>query len=375
MQQKIPNPDEICKMSVAGSDFQDWKSVRVEHHWAEAWAFVRFTAVERQPNPQQFVPGQDCNITLGGEAALTGVITVRQVAYDANSHQVQLQGKSKSWYPSKSSIIKPTPTKFDGMTFQDIASQVCKPFGIQPTYKGDISSKPFKKLRVEPGENVWMFLERIARMRRIVCGSDQKGNFQFIGKGGAGQGGSTTLEEGKNILRMQCIFSVENTQSEYIMNSQSAGTDGHSGPPIAQQKSSMKGTAKAYSPLKTPNEHNVWDEDEVQLRTQHEQFWHEGDVLQAVVTLQGWKTNSPQGGSLWRVGDNVHIKSPMCPLDVELGILSAIFTQDNDTGTLTTLICVPPFLLGGESEFNMSQSGAPQDPSSYANDQAIQPSQ
>jgi prophage tail gpP-like protein len=245
---------------------------------------------------------------------------------------------------------------------------------MTPNFKGNIDSKKFKRLRVEPGENVWIFLERIARMRHVICGSDEKGNFQFVGKGGGGSS-QATLEEGKNIEKIQCIFSVENTQSEYIMNSQSAATDGHSGPLVSQQKAKVKGTAKAYSPLKTPNEHNVWDEDEVKTRVEHEQFWHEGDVLQAVITVQGWKTESPKGGSLWKVGSNVHVKSPMCPLDVELGVQAAIFTQDDKNGTQTTLVCVPPWLLNGESEFNMSQSSAPQDPTSYGNQDTIQPSQ
>ena len=370
MQQRVPNPDEICKMKVQGSDFQDWKSVRVEHHASEAWAYFRFTAVERHPG-QQFVPGNDCDIELGGEPALVGVITHRQVGYDAHNHQVQLQGKSKSWYPSKSSIVGSIDqANFDGKKFKEVATAVLKPFGMKPDFKGEISDKPYKKLQVEPGENVWMFLERIARVRSVVCGSDEKGNFVFRGKN---QGQSqATLEEGKNILRMNCIFSSENVSSEYIIENQSVGTDGHSGPDIAKQNAKLKGSAKAYCPLKTPCEHNVWDQEEVKLRAQNEQFWHEGDQLQAIVTVQGWKTNSPNGGSLWKAGENVHVKSDMCPLDAELGIQSAIFTQDNESGTLTTLLCVPPYLLRGESEFNMSGGGIG-DPSKYGDDEPIGP--
>jgi hypothetical protein len=48
-------------------------------------------------------------------------------------------------------------------------------------------------------------------------------------------------------------------------------------------------------------------------------------------------------------------KSDMCPLPgVDMAIQNATFTQDNNSGTLTVLECVPPKQLKGESDFNFA---------------------
>ena len=106
MQHQVPNPDEICKLKVKGTDFKDFESVFVQLHFSESFNFFRFTAVERQPSPQQFNVQDECEVELGGEQAIKGFITVRQVAYDAETHKIQLQGKTDTWWPAKSSIME-----------------------------------------------------------------------------------------------------------------------------------------------------------------------------------------------------------------------------------------------------------------------------
>jgi hypothetical protein len=62
-----------------------------------------------------------------------------------------------------------------------------------------------------------------------------------------------------------------------------------------------------------------------------------------VVTVQGW-LRAP--GHLWTPGENVLIYSPMAMLAMAMKIRTATFTQDDSTGTTTTLECVLPWMLG-----------------------------
>jgi prophage tail gpP-like protein len=48
----------------------------------------------------------------------------------------------------------------------------------------------------------------------------------------------------------------------------------------------------------------------------------------------GWLKD---GGGLWQPGTKVHVKSPMIMIDEELDLMSATFTQDNKSGTRTSL--------------------------------------
>jgi prophage tail gpP-like protein len=351
MQQQVPNPAEIAKLSVEGQDYQNFESVYVQLHFAEAFDFFRFTAVE----PPQVQVGQQCTVELGGTPAITGIVTTRQVAYDGESHAVQLEGKSLTWLPAKSSIVNANTT-FDGQGFQDVATKVLQQFNVKATFEG-VDNTPYQKLQVEPGENIWVFLERIARWRGIICGADSQGNFKFVGKNNSGSQGS--LVEGQNILKMHCIFSIEAIYSIYLVNSQSPGTDGHSGPTASAQTAQQKGSLKFYAPLLTPNEHCAYNQSECQSRVLNESIWNEGSQISAIVTCQGWQSDA---GDLWKPGSTVHITSPMCPLDAEMAIQTATFTQDNSSGTLSILECVPPFLLKGQSSFNVNAPNAPVDP-------------
>src|SRR5438132_6488780 len=84
------NPDEIATISAAGHRFDDWESVFVQHRWADAFAWFRFTSAERESDPPSFdwqtlrLKSPDpVAIYLGGQLAINGLITSRQVAYES----------------------------------------------------------------------------------------------------------------------------------------------------------------------------------------------------------------------------------------------------------------------------------------------------
>ena len=313
---------------MGGRKWDDWTSVKVENRFAEAFDLFTFSNVER-PVTVQFKPRDECAIYLGGHLAITGVITVRQVAYDANNHGVQLMGKGITFFASRSSIIDETGN-FDGQTFEQVARKLIAPFGIGVRTIGKLDATPFERLQIEPGEKLWDCLERLARPSGIVMGSDHLGNVLLIGDHATEIDDS--LVEGGNIKSMKFVVSIENIHSEYLVRAQSRGDRWprrSAGKPAGRPR---PGTAPRYSPLLTTAEQPVWSQAEVQDRARNEAVWHEGDELQAVITVQGWKRAN---GGLWRAGSNVHVRSPMAPLDQQMTIQSAIFTQDSAGGTTT----------------------------------------
>lgn len=359
----MPNPAEVAQVIVRGQVFDLWESVWVQSRYAEAYPIFRFTAAERDPVPElwkklQFKPGDNCTIRLGGQLAATGVIIERQVAYDANSHAVQLSGKGIQWYATKSSVKHETGN-FDGQTFEQVARTVIGEYGVGVRTIGTLNATPFKRLSIQPGELVWDFLERIARPRGIVLGSDIEGNTLLIDH----HAGEVVeqLIEGQNILKMQCVISKEHAFTDYIVRGQCGGDDEQHGAASSEQECSAKGTASRYCVNITPAEQPVWGKGEICDRAQWEAIWHEGYEITATTTVQGWLRG---GLALWHAGDDVLVKSPMAMLNQILKIESATFTQDRESGTLTTLQLVPPWKLKDHNDFNVGDPGAPQDPSS-----------
>jgi prophage tail gpP-like protein len=224
---------------------------------------------------------------------------------------------------------------------------------------GKLDDTPLENAQVQPGEKLWDCLERLARPLGIVMGSDHMGNFLLIGEHVTSA--EDMLIEGYNIKSMKAVISVENTHSEYLVDGQKKPKDDSEAAATTQERGRVAGSSPRYSPLLTPAETPV-GEAEVQKRARNESIWHEGDVLQAIVGVYGWRR--PSGG-IWRTRQSIHVRSPKAILDATLMVQSAIFSQDGGGGTMTTLELVPPFLLRGSAGPNVGAPGVPQDPSTY----------
>lgn len=349
--------DEKATLIVGGKKFEDWESVWVQQTWGDAFHQFRFTAAERDPTPQlyallQLRPGDECIIELAGELAITGIILTRQAAYDPNSHGVMLQGVSMSWAAARASIIHETGS-FDGKHFMQIAEEVLRPTEVKARTHGEISKKIFERMQVNPGEPIFNFLERIGRERKIIVACDKDGNFLFVGEHESESLGA--LVEGQNIRACQCVISEAAQHSEYILRGQTAASNDQNMRQPAEQEARETGKLKPYSPIIVPMEQPVWTLDEVKQRAKNELMWTEAQRIQATFVVQGWTAGN---GKLWEPGKNVSVKSKMAMLDMDLSIQSATFTQDNASGSLTSLLCVAPWGLNGKSDAVMP-SGSP----------------
>jgi prophage tail gpP-like protein len=356
----MPKPEEIAVLEVNGQKFDDWESVWVQLRANDPFAYFRFTAAERDPifrvpntfpswTKLQFKPGDTCTITLAGQLAVTGIIEVRQVAYDAHQHGVMLIGKTNTAAPARSSVNTETGN-FDNKNLQQIAQEVIAPYGVGLKVIGSLDLTPFKQMQNEKGELIWDFLERIARYRSCIMGSDELGNFLLIGDHSYQK--VADLIEGVNIKSCQCTISHEQTYFQNDVHGQQAGDDQNNGPAASEVKATATGkVANPYTFLLTPME-QPGDHPEAQKRADHEQKWSDGTEIQANITVQGWLRG---GVALWKPLDEVFVKSPMAMLQQTLKIRTATFTQDNQNGTQTLLDLVVPGLLNGS--LNVDPSG------------------
>src|SRR6516162_425852 len=91
-------PEETVTMEINGQYYSDWETVWIKNQVEVPYSEFRFTCAERDKPPDlwtKFQPStrQVVKIYFAGNIlVVTGVIIVRQVAYDANSHGVSLQG-------------------------------------------------------------------------------------------------------------------------------------------------------------------------------------------------------------------------------------------------------------------------------------------
>jgi prophage tail gpP-like protein len=363
-------PTEEATLIVNGQEFRDWETVWVQRRWADSSTLFRFTAAERDPifttygssiNPAdfpswtklQFKPGDLCTVKLAGQLAVTGFIETRQVAYNATQHGVQLDGKSYSANAAKSSVDSKTGS-WDGKNILQIGQEVLAPYGVGLKVIGSLDLTPFKKLQNEKGELVWDFLERIARTRGVVMGSDHLGNLLMIGP-------HTSLIvdqliEGYNIKSCQCVITIKDIHLDVNVVAQGSSDDSFNGPDAtemtADAPSNITKIAKMlfYTKLIVPMEHPPTSQAEVQARATYEQIWKDGTLINCTIVVQGWLR---AGQALWEAGGHVWVNSPMAMLNQAMGIQNVTFTQDNQNGSQTTLDLVNPTALRGSPNIDV----------------------
>jgi prophage tail gpP-like protein len=346
-----PNPQEIAVITVnSGNEFNkynQWETVFVQHKWADSSAHFEFTTAEFTPMPTVWgglkcLPGDMVQITLGGQIALiNGIIIQRQVGYGPSEHGVQLSGKSLTWIPSTSSLDP--PQNFDGMGIIDIATQIYGKYGVGVKPIGNVDNSPYPRLQSDPGVFNWDFLETNARTKGVVLGSTYDGQLLLIGDHAYPP--NATLEEGKNILRMNFMVSIENVYAIIWALNQAPGGDDMPGEAASAQRAPAAGDPIARNRnLAVVSPAAVRELQELEKFAHNEAKWSVGTKIQATVTVQGWMR--PGTGQLWQAGDNVSVYSPMAPLNNQtLKIATLTFRQDRQSGTTTQLDLVAPWLL------------------------------
>jgi prophage tail gpP-like protein len=238
------------------------------------------------------------------------------------------------------------------MTWQQVAEKVVSQYDTKIIPVGTLNSIPFDKLQNQPGETIHDFLERIARPRGIILGSDSWGNFLGIGDHHMPII-NTQLIEGQNIKKCQCVFHKEETFNEYKVIAQTAASDDNHGTAASELEASWGGTGYAGSLLTTPAEQPVKTIQEVMDRAKNEALWHEGPQIDVTIIVQGWFRDDT---NLWWPGDNVFVYSPMCPLNMMMKIQTVTFTQDNNSGTQTQLDLKQPWALKDNAPMNVGKS-------------------
>jgi prophage tail gpP-like protein len=346
------NPREIASILVGGIEYTAWETVWAQERWAEAFSFFRFTTAENPPLPEVYtdlkiIPCDRVTVLLGGVTAISGWVTQRQVAYDADRHQVQIIGKANTFWPAKSSI-ETEDANMDNMNIVQMANKLVSKYGVSVVTIGDVDTSPFGPKQASPGGNIWQFLDEQAKVKKVLLSSNAAGELLLIGPHGSRPAG--VLKEGVNIKKMQSNISIEDLFTDIQAIGQVAGHDQQNMGDANDMKGHAAGGGCIKSVMVIPVEDPVQTVADLDKRAQFEAQWTQGAKITCNITVQGWFN---QFGDLWRAGQSVVVISPMVFVNQELKIKTVTWTQDSENGTETLLECVQPWALNGKGGANV----------------------
>lgn len=342
-----PKTEETVVLTVGGRDFRDWESVSVKHAQRDNPPYLcRFTCSEGVPIAKNFgvmqiKPGMDCTVTLAGILAFTGKVMTRQVYYDATRHHIEIQAGTFDELNTSSVISKTMEWK--DKTFEQIGNEILKNFGYTMKFEGGgPPDHKFPRASAMHGEAVQDFLDRLARSLKTDSGtaikftSNPQGEYVVIVGPGTG---SDSVTEGKDIIIGREIIynpaaaSAKPAIAQGPSNDKQFGAKNYSAPFNQQTMQSLAGGK--FPPGVIVGEIPTADKQVLGNRASTDGKWQGEDQITVNATVYGWLR--PSGG-LWQRNQKVIVNSPMLMMHGdELEAKSVVFTQDNKTGTRTTL--------------------------------------
>jgi prophage tail gpP-like protein len=333
--------EELAVLIVNGRKYSDWESVSVRHEDSARPPFLcRFTCSEGMPIAANFAklqikPGDSCSVTLAGYPAFNGKVMTRQVFYDAHRHYIEIQAGSFT-DPMTASTVSST-MEYKNVTFEQVARDQLKRVNLNLVCEGGSPpTKTFERVSLTHGESIIDLLETLARPLGITFSSNVQGDFVAV----VGPvGGSDTVREGRDIIIGREIIYNEGQARDIPGVAQGPGSDKKHGAETTHQPFSsipLGAVFGAQAPGLIPFELPTSDLEMLKGRVTSESNWLKDDEITVIITVYGWQ--KPSGG-LWRVNSLVSVVSEMLMMNgsEKLKVKSVTFTQDNNTGTRTTL--------------------------------------
>jgi prophage tail gpP-like protein len=354
----MPSPTEIATITANGVTFSNWTTVEIERTMAfvSSLAFhMRVTAVEVEvhgasgifPTAQRLKIGDSAQGSLAGIQVINGLVTVRQVMYDANAHGVEIIVSSLS-QRVEVSTVKAEPGQYLNQSLGAIGSAVFGAVGVGFSNKG--SEKIFPRISEMIGETRFQFIERLCRMRQVHMMDDGTGNVVAIQN--ATGAVSTTLTEGVNILRARFVERVDDTADfmEFVGQAPPMPMGGM-GDMSSKASTTVPGPSLGR-PVKYACEINA-DNQGCTYRVNFERDMTLFEQVDLTITVKGWLMTD---GSLWiqHVGETASVYSPLLfPQNQRTFRIKGIrHKQSSEEGTTTDV------LLTNESGDTLNLTGA-----------------
>jgi prophage tail gpP-like protein len=338
----MPTPAEICVVSANGQNYNIFETVEVHRSAIDTIDHALLTVSElttggTQLSDLKLAPGDSASITLGGVQAMTGNVYLRQAAYDANTHAVQIGIVSNSQEVMRTTVDG-APGQYVNQTIQQIGSACFGKAGVGFKVIGSPSGAdlPFDRVSEPIGSMRFAFIENLCRLRNLHMVDDGKGNINaFRGA----QSVAAPLQEGINILKARLLLKSD----EYVEDLTGVAQVYRKGAPGAQ----IVARATASNPVGaamggnfTIVAENAADQPSLQMRVNHQVDNVNYRTVDGSVTVQGWFLAD---GDLWMnyVPANVTVYSPMLiPGDTGAFIIKEVVHRQSIAEGSTTDIMI-----------------------------------
>ncbi|MCP4352285.1 MAG: hypothetical protein GY795_43055 [Desulfobacterales bacterium] len=275
--------------------------------------------------------GAECCLSYDNQSLITGYVDDVDRGCESSNRSIKIKGRDKAGYLVDCSAMN-TPSEFNGLKLEQIVKKLVYPFDLKVKSAID-TGEPFKSFKLRPGEKVFEAIERMCRLRAVLVVSDGNGN--LVVTRACEDQSHDGLIEGKNILWGSAKDSWSGRYSEYVVKSQTRGSDQNYGEETAciSAKAIDKGIGR-YRPLMIIAESQA-DHVAAEKRAKWEAVVRAGRASSSKIKVKGFVQSN---GEVWRPNSMVRVKAPeLLDIEEELLITEVKFSLGNSGGAITTL--------------------------------------
>jgi len=300
---------------------------------------------------------QSAKIYLDGELVLKGWVDAVYPEITDRSVSVRISGRDVTGDLIDCAAAPLGPVEYKAIKLEDLASKLCKPFGITVTAEVD-TGDPIKKVTIEPTETVMSVLEKYARKRAVLIVSDGVGGLIITRSGSDRAPGDIRL--GINVAYGSGAFDGRERFSVVYVKGQA----GHAGGK-RKSKAALDATAEPldavldgdadaatgrearavtimgiayddevgrYRPsVRTPRASSPSAED-----LQREAEWYVSTARGAGDSVEYDAHDWREGGTLWRANQMTHVVDAFQDVDKDL-LIAGVTWRYGMRGTWTSL--------------------------------------
>lgn len=332
------------ELLVNGMNYSGWTSVGVTRAVDAASSAFTVDLTERwegqdgraaQVEPWPILPGDQCEVRLGGIPMVIGYVDIFKPSFSATEHSINIQGRDRTSDLIDCSAVH-TPDEWRNIDLLRFAQRLAQPFGVRVSADVPVG-EPFSVCKLQQGETAFEAIERYARQRRVLLMPDGAGGLLITRAGN--KRASVGLVQGENILSASGSIDHSQRYQRYVLKGQVAYDPESEGQTEAHVSggASDSGIAR-HRPLLIVAESGSTAAS-AQARATWEANSRVGKSATASITVQGWRQTP--GGPLWEPGMLVQVQSPWLRLDGQMIIRQATYER-GDAGTTTRLDIVSP---------------------------------
>jgi prophage tail gpP-like protein len=351
----VPTDDVI--LSVKGTRYAGWLSGRVTRGIELMPSNFMISMTERYPGQPSMLepqPGDDCVVQIGKDSVLTGWIDRVMSSIDARGHHITILGRGRCCDLVDCSAFA-SNQQFLNRSILDIATAVCKPFGIkvlqrdpgtsvvknqQLTADGQIIPQLNVNLTVTP----WQIIEEMARYASLIAYEMPDGNVMLAQPGTVEAKSGFT--QGANVQSASSMGSLDQRYSNVwaLALAIDSTIQLHPGAPagtsdanvIAKEQDS---TVPRYRPLVIISEQGWGAWDITARRAKWEIARRYGRSQAVTITADSWRDGE---GKLWEVNTLAPLDIPALHLGNKKWLISEVaFIFDPHRGKIAEVTMMP----------------------------------